>query len=65
MINNERRDRVEAAKLFISKLTENELAEFIVCQEDAINGLTKNNRKFAEAFRGHVKATPPPADSDG
>jgi len=36
--------------MFIRSVTERELAEFIINQSDAIDGLSKNNRSFVKAF---------------
>lgn len=44
-------DKVLGTILFINSVSKRELAEFIVNQGEAIDGLTKNNDSFVKAFR--------------
>lgn len=59
MMGNEetRQDRIEAAKIFVSNLPLQQVAEFIVSQNEAIDGLTENNRQLAKSFRGMKSCT--------
>jgi len=44
-------DAVVGTILFIRSVSERELAEFIVHQTDAIEGLTKNNKSFIKVYK--------------
>jgi len=44
-------ERVEGTLLFIRNTSEKELAEFIVYQNDAIDGLRKNLEAFTKEFK--------------
>ncbi len=43
-------EKILGTIMFIRSLTERELAEFIVNQNNAIDGLNKNNISFVNAF---------------
>jgi vacuolar-type H+-ATPase subunit I/STV1 len=44
-------DVVKATMLFVKSIGERETAEFICNQQKAIDGLTANNKDFAQAYR--------------
>jgi hypothetical protein len=48
---DDKQTQIEAIKLFIDNTGKDELAEFIVNLDLAVEGLGKNNRGFAEAYR--------------
>lgn len=56
-------ERVQGTIMFIRSVSERKLAEFIVHQNSGIEGLTKNNETFVEAFHNmtpneRIKQTP-------
>lgn len=44
-------EKIEGTILFIRHTPERELAEFIVLQSEAIEGLSRNNNSYIKAFR--------------
>lgn len=46
--------KVECMITFIKHVGVKEAAKFICAQQDAIDGLTKNNRQLAEGFSGYL-----------
>ena len=55
-------DKVQGVLLFLEKTSKREIAEFIVYQNDAVDGLRKNLDSFIKAFREMYNQS---LDSDG
>ena len=48
-------DQIKGTLIFIESLSKRKLAEFIVHQNEAIEGLTKNNKSFVLSFKKQNK----------
>jgi hypothetical protein len=47
----DKEEKIKVMELFILHHTTRQIAEFIVNLEDAVEGLTQNNKSFQEEFR--------------
>ena len=47
----EKEDKIKAMELLINSHTVKQIAEFIVNLDESVEGLGKNNRALAEAYR--------------